>query len=73
MASHIVHYCLLMLLAMLTISSHATTLSPNFYNQVCPQALPIVKSIVQRAILRERRMGASLLRLFFHDCFVNVS
>ncbi|XP_057428545.1 peroxidase RIP1-like [Lotus japonicus] len=71
MASHIVHYCLLMLLAMLTISSHATTLSPNFYNQVCPQALPIVKSIVQRAILRERRMGASLLRLFFHDCFVN--
>ncbi|KAG6481972.1 hypothetical protein ZIOFF_058596 [Zingiber officinale] len=28
-----------------------------------------MKPVVQSAISREKRMGASLLRLFFHDCF----
>jgi peroxidase len=46
-------------------------LTADFYDKVCPQALPTVKSIVQRAIMNEARMGASLLRLHFHDCFVN--
>lgn len=32
-----------------------------------------VGSVVTEAIARERRMGASLIRLFFHDCFVDVS
>lgn len=30
-----------------------------------------VGSVVAEAIGRERRMGASLIRLFFHDCFVD--
>ncbi|BAT81392.1 hypothetical protein LR48_Vigan07g088900 [Vigna angularis] len=46
-------------------------LSPHFYDKVCPQALPVIRSVVQRAINREPRIGASLLRLHFHDCFVN--
>ncbi|KAK1283937.1 Cationic peroxidase 1 [Acorus calamus] len=46
-------------------------LSPNFYDHICPQALPTIRSIVEKAIKREARMGASLLRLHFHDCFVN--
>ncbi|KAK7333147.1 hypothetical protein VNO80_29911 [Phaseolus coccineus] len=46
-------------------------LTPNFYDKVCPKALPIIRSVVQQAINRERRIGASLLRLHFHDCFVN--
>jgi len=74
MASHLQHFLVLIAMAtLLTIPSHAQQLSPEFYNMVCPQALPIIKSVVQRAIFRERRMGASLLRLHFHDCFVNVS
>lgn len=48
-------------------------LTPNYYDKVCPKALPIIKSIVKQAIIREKRIGASLLRLHFHDCFVNVS
>ena len=48
-------------------------LTPDFYDKVCPQALPIIRQITKQAILREPRMGASLLRLHFHDCFVNVS
>jgi len=73
MASHLQHFLVLVMVTLLTIPSRAQQLTPDFYNRVCPQALPIIKSAVQRAIFRERRVGASLLRLHFHDCFVNVS
>ncbi|XP_060188344.1 suberization-associated anionic peroxidase-like [Lycium barbarum] len=33
--------------------------------------LGAVGSVVAEAISKERRMGASLIRLFFHDCFVD--
>lgn len=46
-------------------------LSTNFYSTSCPKLLSTVKSTVQSAISKESRIGASLLRLFFHDCFVN--
>ncbi|KAH1255481.1 Peroxidase 52 [Glycine max] len=46
-------------------------LSTNFYYHSCPNLFSSVKSTVQSAISKETRMGASLLRLFFHDCFVN--
>lgn len=47
-------------------------LSSDFYSKSCPSLFPAVRQVVQRAVARERRMAASLLRLFFHDCFVNV-
>ncbi|KAL6200457.1 hypothetical protein ACLB2K_030238 [Fragaria x ananassa] len=46
-------------------------LTANFYNKVCPQALPTIRRVVKQAIHREPRIGASLLLLHFHDCFVN--
>ncbi|XP_009770760.2 peroxidase RIP1-like [Nicotiana sylvestris] len=46
-------------------------LSNDFYDDVCPEALPTIKRVVEDAVRQERRMGASLLRLHFHDCFVN--
>lgn len=46
-------------------------LDPFFYGKTCPQALSIVNSTVVQAILKEPRIGASVLRLHFHDCFVN--
>ncbi|GLJ14641.1 hypothetical protein SUGI_0236850 [Cryptomeria japonica] len=45
-------------------------LSPTFYDTKCPQALKIIKTTIAQAVANESRMGASLLRLFFHDCFV---
>lgn len=45
-------------------------LSPNYYDKTCPQVLPTVKKATGTAIAREHRMAASLLRLHFHDCFV---
>ncbi|KAL2557835.1 Peroxidase 52 [Forsythia ovata] len=49
----------------------SASLNPYFYNKVCPQALPTIKRVVGDAVKQERRMGGSLLRLHFHDCFVN--
>ena len=38
---------------------------------VCPEAEPIIYSWVEKAVMDDSRMAASLLRLHFHDCFVN--
>ncbi|KAK3224215.1 hypothetical protein Dsin_011240 [Dipteronia sinensis] len=45
-------------------------LYPQFYDHSCPNAQQIVKSVVAKAVAKETRMAASLLRLHFHDCFV---
>ncbi|KAE8772909.1 Peroxidase 2 [Hordeum vulgare] len=45
-------------------------LSPTFYQTTCPNALSTIKAAVTAAVNKENRMGASLLRLHFHDCFV---
>ncbi|ERN09592.1 hypothetical protein AMTR_s00029p00169150 [Amborella trichopoda] len=46
-------------------------LSSNFYDSTCPNALSTIRTAIRTAISAERRMGASLIRLHFHDCFVN--
>ncbi|XWS25823.1 hypothetical protein CRYUN_Cryun27aG0100200 [Craigia yunnanensis] len=45
-------------------------LFPRFYQFSCPQAEDIVMSVLEKAIAKDPRMAASLLRLHFHDCFV---
>nr|GMD28181.1 peroxidase 4-like [Ipomoea batatas] len=50
--------------------STSAQLSTNFYSKSCPNLLATVKSVVKSAVNKEKRMGASLLRLHFHDCFV---
>ena len=47
-------------------------LSPTFYDHTCPRALTTIRTAVRTAVSRERRMAASLIRLHFHDCFVQV-
>lgn len=54
------------------LGSASAQLSTGFYSSSCPNLLSTVKPVVHSAIYSEQRMGASLLRLFFHDCFVNV-
>ncbi|KAE8655638.1 Peroxidase 4 [Hibiscus syriacus] len=63
--------CLSLLLLVVVLGSSDAQLSTNFYSKSCPNLLSTVKSSVRSAVNREARMGASLLRLFFHDCFVN--
>ncbi|KAK7318834.1 hypothetical protein RJT34_03541 [Clitoria ternatea] len=43
----------------------------NIYQYTCPEAEAIIFSWVEQAVSADSRMAASLLRLHFHDCFVN--
>ncbi|XP_047332363.1 lignin-forming anionic peroxidase-like [Impatiens glandulifera] len=57
------------LFSLLTASSNAQ-LSPTFYLTRCPLAQTAINAAVLKAVVAERRMAASLIRLHFHDCFV---
>ncbi|CAL4916216.1 unnamed protein product [Urochloa decumbens] len=46
-------------------------LTYDYYEESCPHLYTIVQQHVFAAMRAEMRMGASLLRLHFHDCFVN--
>ncbi|KAK7341322.1 hypothetical protein VNO80_24248 [Phaseolus coccineus] len=45
-------------------------LSSKFYDSTCPNALTTIRTVTRSAVSKERRMAASLIRLHFHDCFV---
>lgn len=62
---------IMVLLSVMAIAN-ASYLYPQFYDHSCPQAKNIVQSVVAKAVAKEARMAASLLRLHFHDCFVKV-
>ncbi|CAM0874497.1 unnamed protein product [Alopecurus aequalis] len=61
---------LLSLILALVAGGASAQLSTSFYSYSCPNMLTAVRSALHPAIARERRVGASILRLFFHDCFV---
>lgn len=63
----------LALMPVVVLAADATTLSADFYAKSCPRLSAIVKAEVKKASMAEPRMAASLTRLHFHDCFVNVS
>ncbi|BAF22325.2 Os07g0638800 [Oryza sativa Japonica Group] len=42
----------------------------GYYSSSCPKAEQIVKDTVKNAVYTNRGIGAGLVRLFFHDCFV---
>ncbi|KAK9683650.1 hypothetical protein RND81_10G156200 [Saponaria officinalis] len=65
------HFILLIIFIGLFANNVHSHLSHKFYSKTCPQALSIVKEGVVEAIKNETRVGASLLRVHFHDCFVD--
>ncbi|KAJ8754535.1 hypothetical protein K2173_005696 [Erythroxylum novogranatense] len=46
-------------------------LNATFYATTCPNVSSIVRGVIQQALQSDTRIGASLIRLHFHDCFVN--
>ncbi|KAI3682528.1 hypothetical protein L1987_82570 [Smallanthus sonchifolius] len=70
-SSMIISFALLACTLYLINGTSSTQLTPKFYSQSCPKVFEVVQSVVHAAVAKERRMGASLLRLHFHDCFVN--
>uniref|UniRef100_A0A1J3CX85 Peroxidase n=1 Tax=Noccaea caerulescens TaxID=107243 RepID=A0A1J3CX85_NOCCA len=50
--------------------TNAQGLKVGFYDKACPKAELIVKTSVLDAMKKDPKLGAPLLRMFFHDCFV---
>ncbi|XP_045805783.1 peroxidase 15-like [Trifolium pratense] len=59
----------LVLVGGLPFSSDAQ-LSPTFYSKTCPNVSSIVTNVLTNVSKTDPRMLASLVRLHFHDCFV---
>ncbi|KAG6620721.1 hypothetical protein I3842_Q051400 [Carya illinoinensis] len=62
-------FCIAFLLGGISVS-HAQ-LSSTYYDETCPNVTSIIRGVIDNALLSDPRIGASLLRLHFHDCFVN--
>nr|GLL37719.1 peroxidase 15-like [Ipomoea trifida] len=46
-------------------------LSSSFYSTTCPNVSTVVRTVIQQSLVNDPRITASLIRLHFHDCFVN--
>lgn len=65
--------CTILFIVSLLSSLASAQLSANFYATSCPNVQTLVRTATNQAVSNQPRQGASILRLFFHDCFVNVS
>eukprot|EP00249_Psilotum_nudum_P014792 c25007_g1_i1 orf=58-1059(+) len=68
MSTHFAIFILALLLAV--IRSVIGTLSVDFYNQTCPNVESFVLAAVKKAAKRDLTVPAGLLRMHFHDCFI---
>ncbi|CAN0892674.1 Peroxidase 54 [Linum grandiflorum] len=72
MASFLNKFVVSMLMLLCAVGgSYAQQLTPTFYDSTCPTVVSIVRQVLQNAAMADLRIGASLNRLHFHDCFVN--
>ncbi|KAG6523523.1 peroxidase P7-like [Zingiber officinale] len=60
-----------LVLLVVSAAAAASRLSHKYYSTSCPGLQPLVRRIVDQALSQDPALGAALLRLFFHDCFVN--
>ncbi|KAL0740250.1 hypothetical protein Bca4012_081763 [Brassica carinata] len=51
--------------------SDAQPLRPDFYSRTCPGVFGIIWRTIVDELRSDPRIAASILRLHFHDCFVN--
>ncbi|KAK9735700.1 hypothetical protein RND81_04G221000 [Saponaria officinalis] len=68
MAITIMFFVSLISACLLAITS--AQLEHGFYEKTCPQAEDIISIVVSKAIANDTGVGAGLIRLQFHDCFV---
>lgn len=72
MAGRVVGVVVLLLIAVSSLEYHGVSgaLQVGFYESSCSGAESMVKSAVQSAVSSDQTIAASLIRLHFHDCFV---
>ncbi|KAI3818405.1 hypothetical protein L1987_12211 [Smallanthus sonchifolius] len=60
----------ILLLSLNSVMPCKDQLSTTFYDKTCPKALATIKSSIRAAVSCNPRNAALLIRLHFHDCFV---
>jgi len=71
MEGRILYSLVFLLLALAFANSvHSQGTRLGFYSSSCPRAESIVKSTVQSHVKADSTLAAGLLRMHFHDCFV---
>lgn len=63
---------LLLLMQIFNCSHHVYGLSMFYYTTNCPLAVPIVQNTVFAALQSDPTLAAGLIRMHFHDCFIQV-
>ncbi|KAJ7570646.1 hypothetical protein O6H91_01G130100 [Diphasiastrum complanatum] len=64
-------YVIQFLVFLIFVSSVESQLQQGFYDGTCSSAEETVRTAVHNAIQSNRGTGAGLIRMHFHDCFVN--
>ncbi|KAJ3672231.1 hypothetical protein LUZ60_006952 [Juncus effusus] len=62
--------CLIFVMAIQVILPVSDALEIGYYKDTCPEAESIVRKIVSSFVYPYPGLGAGLIRMFFHDCFV---
>ena len=63
---------LALVLRLAVVAEAEPSLAVGFYRLSCPMAEEVVAEAVREAVRKDPTVAASLLRLMFHDCFVQV-
>jgi peroxidase len=63
----------LVAVAAIPLPSAEAKLSPDYYRSTCPDVEAIVRAVVAKKVNETFVTVPATLRLFFHDCFVEVS
>ncbi|KAF7109581.1 hypothetical protein CFC21_109818 [Triticum aestivum] len=61
----------LLLFITLAATANGDELSTSYYEKTCPNVQHVVRSVMASSVAAQPRMAPAVLRLFFHDCFIN--